>query len=100
MNREGRFMGFLKDQLSKVLILWYYYPVLKVYNTFIVWGKTFSLTTSNVCFDVSDTSSTFLCSFDLFLKSWFHYQGGKKSIRNNLKIELSKFLMKKWLILL
>src|SRR4051812_48950013 len=62
--------------------------------------KTFSNSARNFLLDPMNTSCTPLVIYDLILKSWFLHQGGKIAMRNNLKIELAKFLMKKWLILL
>src|SRR3954468_11613208 len=100
MNREGCVMSFFKDQLPQVLILRYYQTIFKENRSFTICGETFSNSASNVLLDSANTSRTPLGNYDLILKSRFCHQGGKIAMRNNLKIELAKFLMKKWLILL
>src|SRR3954466_11558292 len=100
MNREGRVMGFFEDELPSIPILRYYQTIFKEYRSFSICGETFSNSASNVLFDPANTSCTPLGNYDLILKGWFRHQGRKIAMRNNLKIELTKFLMKKWLILL
>src|SRR3954464_1334310 len=100
MNREGSVMSFFKDQLPQVLILRYYQTIFKEYRSFAIFGETFSSSASNVLLDSANTSCTPLGNYYLILESWFRHQGGKIVMRNNLKIELAKFLMKKWLMLL
>src|SRR3954469_8688256 len=100
MNREGCVMRFFEDELPLVLILRYYQTIFKEYRSIAICGETFSNSASNVLLDSANTSCTPLGNYDLILKSWFRHQGGKITMRNNLKIELAKFLMKKWLILL
>ena len=73
--------------------------ILEEYRSLIIYKEAFSISTSKVLFDLFDTTIMFLGSYDLILKSWFHYQGGKESLRNYLKIKLLKFLMEKWLTL-
>src|SRR4051812_28907198 len=99
MNLERCVMSFLKDHLFQVLVFWHYETILKEYCSLIIYKETFSTSSSNVLFDLFDTTIMFLGSYDLTLKSWFHYQGGKESLRNYLKIKLWKFLMEKWLTL-
>src|SRR3954469_2154744 len=100
MNREGCVMSFLKDQLPQIPILRYSQTISKEYRSFAICGETSSNSASNVLLDPANTSCTPLGNYDLILKSRFRHQGGKIAMRNNLKIELAKFLMKKWLILL
>src|ERR1041385_8242502 len=91
MNREGCVMGSLFLGTTKTIF--------KEYRSFTICGETFSSSASNVLLDPANTSCTPLGNYDLILKSGFRHQGRKKSMRNYLKIELEKFLMKKWLIL-
>src|SRR3954471_324339 len=100
MNREGCVMGFFEDYPPKIVFSWYNQSSAKENDTLIIYGETFSNSTSNVLLDLSNTTITFLVGYDFILKGWFRHQGRKKAMRNNLKIELAKFLMKKWLILL
>src|SRR4051812_5005780 len=100
MNREGSVMGFFKDQLPQVLIFRNYQTIFKEYHSFAICGETFSSSASNVLLDPANTSCTPLGNYDLILKSAFRHQGRKKSMGNYLKVELAKFLMKRWLILL
>src|SRR3954470_13047349 len=100
MNREGCIMSLFKDELPYIPILRYYQTISKEYRSFAICGETFSNSASNVLFDPANTSCTPLGNYDLILKCWFGHQGGKIAMRNNLKVELAKFLMKKWLILL
>src|ERR1041385_7008191 len=100
MNREGGVMGFFEDELPLFPILRYYQTISKEYRSFAICGEKFSNSASNVLLDPVNTSCTPLGNYDLILKSWFRHQGRKIAMRNNLKIELAKFLMKKWLILL
>src|SRR3954463_5400220 len=100
MNREGCVMSFLKDQLPQVPILRYYQTIFKEYRAFAICGETFSSSASNVVLDPANTSCTPLGNYDLILKSGFRHQARKKSMGNYLKVELAKFLMKRWLILL
>src|ERR1041384_3756287 len=92
-------MRFLKDQLFYVVVFWHYEVILKEYRSLTIYRETFSTFASKVLFDLLDTTTMFLGSYDLILKSWFHYQGGKESLRNYLQIKLLKFLMEKWLTL-
>src|SRR3954466_16349534 len=92
-------MSFFKDQLPQVLILRYYQTILKEYRSFAICGETFSNSAGNVLLDPANTSCTPLGNYDLILKSWFRDQGGKIAMWDNLEIEISKFLMKKWLTL-
>src|SRR4051812_46758282 len=98
MNQEGSVMSFLKDQLPQVPILRYYQMIFKQYRSFAICGETFSSSSSNVLLNTTKTSCTPLGNYDLIHKSWFRHQGRKKTTRNYLKIELAKFLMKRWLI--
>src|ERR1041385_5412645 len=100
MNREGCVMGFFEDELPYIPILRYYQAISKEYRPFSICGETFSNSASNVLLDPAYTSCTSLGNYDFILKGWFRHQVEKRSTRNNLEIELSKFLMKKWLILL
>src|SRR3954463_11549843 len=100
MNGEGCVMGFLEDELPWIPILGYYQTISKEYRSFAICGETFSNSASNVLFDPANTSCTPLDNYDLVLKGWFRHLGRNIAMRNNLEIELSKFLMKKWLILL
>src|SRR4051812_28310286 len=100
MNQKGCVMSFLKDQLTYVPILWYYQTIFKEYRSFSICGERISNSASNVLIHPANPSCTPLGNYDLILKSWFRHQGRKKTMRNYLKIELSKFQMKKWLILL
>src|SRR3954471_11167656 len=92
-------MRLFKDHLPQVLIL-RYYKISKENRSFSTYGETFSNSASNVLLDSANTSCTPLGNYDLILKGWFRQQGRKKTMRNYLKIELAKFFMKKWLILL
>src|SRR3954471_18034129 len=100
MNGEVCVVSFFKDQLPQVLILRYYQTISEENRSFAICGETFSNSASNVLLDPANTSCTPLGSYDLILKSGFRHQGRKKSMRNYLKVELAKFLMKRWLILL
>src|SRR3954462_4267883 len=100
MNGERSVMSFFKDQLPQIPILRYYQTIFKEYHSFAICGETFSSSSSNVLLDPANTSCTPLGNYDLILKSWFRHQGRKKTMRDYLKIELAKFLMKRWLILL
>src|SRR3954469_10232603 len=100
MNREGCVMRFFEDELPLVLILRYYQTIFKEYRSFAICGETFSSSASNVLLDSANTSCTPLGNYDLILKSRFRHQGRKKSMGNYLKVELAKFLIKRWLILL
>src|SRR3954463_14257501 len=100
MNRKGCVMGLLKNQPPKIVFSWYNQSSAKENDTLIIYGETFSNSASNVLLDLSNTTITFLGGYDFILKVWFRHQGRKISMRNNLKVELAKFLMKKWLILL
>src|SRR3954467_15806062 len=92
-------MGFFKDQLPQVLIFRYYQMIFKEYCSFAICGETFSNSASNVLLDPANTSCTPLGNNYLILKGWFRHQVEKRSTRNNLEVKISKFLMKKWLIL-
>src|SRR3954463_10651503 len=100
MNGEGCVMGFLEDELPWIPILGYYQTISKEYRSFTIYGETFSNSASNVLLDPANTSFMPLGNYDLILKSWFRHQGRNITMRDNLKIELAKFLMKNWLILL
>src|ERR1043165_470282 len=93
MNRERCVMSFLKDHLLFILVFWHYEMILKEYRSLIIYRKTFSTFATKFLFDLFDTPIMFLGCYDLILKSWFHYQGGKESLRNYLQIKLLKFLM-------
>src|SRR3954467_6822835 len=100
MNSEGCVMGVFKDQLPQVFIFRYYQTIFKEYRSFTIYGETFSNSASNVLLDPANTSCTPLGNSDLILKCWFRHQVEKRYTRNNLEVEISKLLMKKWLILL
>src|SRR4051812_29101489 len=100
MNLKGCFMSLLKNYPPKIVLSWYNQSSAKENDTLIIYGETSSNSASNVFLDLSNTTITFLGGYDFILKGWFHHQGRKIAMRNNLKIELSKFLMKKWLTLL
>src|SRR3954466_14047340 len=93
-------MSFFEDQLPYVFILRDYQMIFKEYRSLIICRETFSNSANNVLLDLLNTTILFLGGYDLILKGWFRHQGRKKAMRNNLKVELAKFLMKKWLILL
>src|SRR3954464_3453062 len=93
-------MSFFEDQLPYVFILRDYQTIFKEYSSLIICRETFTNSANNVLLDLLNTSILFLGVYDLILKGWFRHQGRKKSMRNHLKIELAKFLMQKWLILL
>jgi hypothetical protein len=100
MNRERRFMSLLKDQLSKMLLLGNHKTVLKENDTSIIYRETTSNSLLNVSLDPGNSRIMLLGFYDLILKSRLRHQGRKGSVRNNVKVKLTEFLMEKWLTLL
>ena len=93
-------MSLLKDQLSQMLILGNHQAILKENNTSSINRETTSNSLLNVILDTRNTCIILLASYDLILKSRFRHQGRKESVRSNVKIKLTEFLMEKWLALL
>ena len=93
-------MSFLKDQLAQMLFLGNHQTVLEEDSTSLIHGETFHNSASNVFLNPGYAFITLLGSYDLVHKSRFCYQGGKKTLRNNVKVKLPKFLMEKRLTLL
>ena len=79
-------MSLLKDQPSQVPYLGNHQAVLEEHNILIILGEIFSFSASNVLLDPGYTLITLLASYDLIPKSRFRHQGGKESLRNNVKV--------------
>ena len=98
--RERGFMRLLKNQLPKMLLLGNHQAILKENNTTIINRETTSNSLLNVILDTRNTRIILLGSYDLILKGRFRHQGRKESVRSNVKVKLTEFLMEKWLALL
>ena len=94
-----RFPPF-KDQLSQMLILGNHQAILKENYTSIIHRETSSNSASDVLLDPRYAFIIPLSNYDLIHKGRFRHQGGKKTLRNNVKVKLPKFLMEKRLTLL
>ena len=79
-------MSLLKDQLPEMLVLWNHQAVLEEHNTLIIDGEILSISANDVLLDLGYTLITLLASYDLIPKSRFRHQGGKESLRNNVKV--------------
>ena len=93
-------MRLLKGQLSNMLLLGDHQAVPKENNTSIIYRETTSNTLGNVSLDPGNPRIMLLGFYDMIHKSRFCHQGRKESVRSNVKVKLTKFLMKKWLALL
>ena len=93
-------MRLLKDQLSKMLLLRNHQTVLEENNTSIIYRETTSNTLGNVSLDLGNPRIMLLGFYDMIHKSRFRPQGRKESVRSNVKVKLTEFLMEKWLALL
>ena len=93
-------MHLFKDQLSKMLLLGDHQAVPKENNTSIIYRETTSNTLGNVSLDPDNPRIMLLGFYDMIHKSRFRHQGRKESVRSNVKIKLTEFLMEKWLALL
>ena len=93
-------MRLLKNQLPKMLLLGNHQAILKDNNTMIIDRETSTNSLLNVSPDAGNTPIKLLVRNDLILKGRFRHQGRKKSVRSNVKIKLTEFLMEKWLALL
>src|SRR3954469_20292086 len=100
MNRERRFMCLLKDQLPKILVLRNHQAILKENNTPIIYRETTTNSLVNVSLDPGNSCILLLSRDDLIHKSRFRHQGRKESVRSNVKVKLTEFLMERWLALL
>src|SRR3954466_11288391 len=100
MNRERRFMRLLKNQLSQMLILGNHQAILKENNTSIIHGETTTNSLLNASLNADNTPIKLLVRNDLIFKGRFRHQGRKESVRSNVKVKLTEFLMEKWLALL
>jgi hypothetical protein len=99
MNHERRFMSLLKDQLSKMLLLGNHQTVHEENDTSIIYRETTSNSLLNISLDPGNSRIMLLGFYDLILKSRFRNQGRKESLRSNVKVKLTEFLMEKWLTL-
>ena len=93
-------MRLLKNQFSQMLILGNHQTILKEDNTSIVHRETSTNSLLNVSLDADNTPIKLLVSNDLILEGRFRHQGRKESVRSNVKVKLTEFLMEKWLALL
>src|SRR3954468_13596988 len=100
MNRERRFVSLLKDQLSKMLLLGNHQTVLEENNTSIIYRETTSNALGNVSLDPGNPRIMLLGFYDMIHKSRFRHQGRKESMRSNVKVKLTEFLMERRLALL
>ena len=100
MNGERGFMRLLKNQLSQMLILGNHQAILKENNTTIIHRETSSNTHGNVSLDPGNPRIMLLGFYDMIHKSRLRHQGRKESLRSNVKVKLTEFLMDKWLALL
>ena len=83
-----------------MLILGNHQAILKENNTSIIYRETSTNSLFNVSLDADNTPIKLLVRNDLILKGRFRHQGRKESVRSNVKIKLTEFLMEKWLTLL
>ena len=79
-------MSLLKDQLVKMLVLGNHQAILEEHNTLIIDGEILSISTNDILLDPGYTLITLLASYGLIPKSLFRHQGGKESLRNNVKV--------------
>ena len=93
-------MRLLKNQLPKMLLLGNHQAILKENNTTIIQRETSTNSLLNVSLDADNTSIKLLVSNDLILEGRFCHQGRKESVRSNVKVKLTEFLVEKWLALL
>ena len=93
-------MRLLKDQLPKMLLLGNHQTVLEENNTSIIYRETTSNTLGNVSLDPGNPRIMLLGFYDKIDKGRFRHQGRKESVRSNVKVKLTEFLMEKWLALL
>ena len=93
-------MCLLKNQLSHMLILGNRQAILEDNNTSIIHRETSTNSLLNVSLDADNTPIKLLVSNDQILEGRFRHQGRKESVRSNVKIKLTEFLMEKWLALL
>ena len=93
-------MRLLKNQLSKMLILGNHQAILKENDTTIIHRETSTNSLLNVSLDPGNSCVLLLSCDNLILKIRFRHQGRKESVRSNVKVKLTEFLMEKWLALL
>ena len=93
-------MRLLKNQLLHLLTLGNHQAVPKVNNTSFIHRETVGKSLGNILLDSGDSHIMLLSLYDLIRKGRFRHQGRKESVRSNVKIKLTEFLMEKWLALL
>ena len=89
-------MRLLKDQLPKMLLLGNHHTVLEENNTSIIYRETTSNTLGNVSLDPGNPRIMLLDFYDMIHNSRLRHQGRKESVRSNVKVKLTEFLMEKW----
>ena len=93
-------MRLLKNQLAQMLILGNHQATLKENNTSIIHRETSTYSLPNVSLNSGNSSVLLLSSDNPIFKIRFRHQGRKESVRSNVKVKLTEFLMEKWLALL
>ena len=83
-----------------MLLLGDHQAIPKENNTSIIYGETSTNSLRNVSLNADNTPIKFLGFYDMIHKSRFRHQGRKESMRRNVKVKLTEFLMEKWLTLL
>ena len=83
-----------------MLILGNHQAILKENNTSIIHRETSTNSLLNVSLDAGNSRILLLSRDDLIQKGRFRHQGRKESVRSNVKVKLTVFLMEKWLALL
>ena len=83
-----------------MLILGNHEAILKENNTTIIHRETSTNSLLNVSLDPGNPRIMLLGFYDMIHKSRFCHQGRKESVRSNVKVKLTEFLMEKWLALL
>ena len=93
-------MRLLKNQLLHLLTLGNHQAVPKVNNTSFIYRETTSYSLGDIFLDSGDSCIMLLDFYDTIHNSRFCHQGRKESVRSNVKVKLTEFLMEKWLALL
>ena len=93
-------MRLLNNQLLHLLTLGNHQAVSKENNTATIHRETTSYSVGDIFLDSGYSRIMLLGFYDAIHNSRFRHQGGKESVRSNVKIKLTEFLMEKWLALL
>src|SRR3990170_2907943 len=100
MNRQWGIMCVLHNFVCHKFEPGYHKAISEAQGSIFSKREIFGLFKGKIPFHLINFSVFCLCRFNSFLESWFQNKGIKRTLWNDVKVQLTKFFMKKGLSLL